>query len=120
MWAMLVNVGLFVWALRDPRGLPYAMTMVFVCVICIEFVRAYSVRSDQAVVFRNPFVNTWLNLSVLFGLTLLIAIMHIPALQWPFRVMPLQSTDWLIAIGVTFTIIPVLEIAKWILRKKRV
>jgi Ca2+-transporting ATPase len=117
LWSTVVNLGLFTWALHSGRGVKEAMTMIFVALVLIEFFKAYNFRSDRRSLFDHTFANRWLNLAVLWEVTLLLVIIHTPALQAPFAISPLTPADWIIVIGLASTINPVLELVKWLMRR---
>jgi P-type Ca2+ transporter type 2C len=116
-WSALVNLGLFAWALNSGRPAAEAVTMTFVSLVLIQFFKAYSFRSDRESVFRGPFSNRWLNRAVLWELALLGAIVFVPMLQAPFDTFPLSPIDLAIIAAVAFTVVPVLEAAKWMERR---
>jgi len=117
LWSTLVNLSLFSWALGSGRPVEQAMTLTFVCLISIELLKAYNYRSDRYSVFRRPWANTWLNLAVLWELTLMSLIVYVPILNQPFGTYGLSGGDWLVVAGAALTIIPVLELGKWIVRR---
>jgi Ca2+-transporting ATPase len=116
-WSALVNLGLFTWALRSGRSTSEAMTMTFVSLVVIQFFKAYNFRSDRQSVLARPFANTWLNLAVLTGLMMLAFVVHLPVLQDPFGTYSLTPRDWAIIVVVAFSVVPVLEAAKAVLRR---
>ena len=116
-WSGLVNLSLFTWALRSGRPLSEAMTMTFVSLVLIEFIKGYNFRSDHNSVLHKPFANRWLNLAILWELILLGCILYVPFLQKLFGTFPLAAADWLIVAGAGLTISPVLELVKWMLRR---
>jgi Ca2+-transporting ATPase len=117
LWSMLVNVGLFAWALSSGRPLAEAMTMTFVSLVLIQFFKAYSYRSDRHSALRRPFANRWLNLAIVWEVLLLVAIVYVPALHGPFGTFSLTTVDWLIALALAFSVTPVLEFAKRLVRR---
>lgn len=116
IWSTVVNLGLFVWALESKRPIEEAMTLSFVTLVIIEFLKAYNFRSDIHSVFHRPFANRWLNWAILWELTLLIAVIYVPWLQSLFHIIPLTWEDWSLTLFVAFTLIPVLEMAKGVIR----
>ncbi len=44
-------------------------------------------------------------------------IIYVPALHEPFGTFGLQPVDWVILVGASATIVPVLELAKWMERR---
>lgn len=117
VWSTLVNLGLFIWALDAGKELAEAMTMTFVSLVLIQFVKAYNYRSDRLSVFYRPFANKWLNLAILWESALLVLIVYLPVLREPFDTYALPLLDWLIVIGLSCTVAPVLESAKWLERR---
>ena len=117
VWSMLVNLSLFTWALASDRGVVEAMTMTFVSLVLIQFIKAYNFRSDRLSVLKRPFANKWLNLAIVWELALLALIVYVPVLHEPFGTFALPMEDWIIVIALSLTILPVLELAKWMERR---
>ncbi len=118
LWSALVNIALFVWAMQSGRSMVEAMTMTFVSLVLIQFFKAYNFRSDHLSVFHRPFANHWLNLAIIWELLLLLAVVYLPFLHEPFSTFPLSPIDWLIITLVALTVVPVLEMTKWVLRRQ--
>jgi len=124
IWSTIINVSLFAWELHqgealglDPdRALTHAMTMAFLSLVLIQFFKAYSFRSDRDSVLNRPFANRWLNLAILWELTLLLVVIYVPPLAQAFGTYPLPAQDWLIVTLAAGTVIPVLEITKGLIR----
>jgi Ca2+-transporting ATPase len=117
LWSTIVNLGLFTWALNSGRSIMEAMTMTFVSLVLIQFFKAYNFRSDRRSVLEKPFANKWLNLAIFWEIALLLLIVYLPAMHEPFNTYSLPLVDWLIVGALAVTIVPVLEIAKWMERK---
>ncbi len=117
IWSTLINLGLFIWALHSGRSQAEAMTMTFVSLVLIQFFKAFNFRSDRHSVFQKPFANKWLNLAILWEITLLVVIIYVPFLHNAFGTYYLPLLDWLIVLGLAVTIMPVLEFVKWMGRK---
>ncbi|MGB5102751.1 MAG: cation-translocating P-type ATPase [Steroidobacteraceae bacterium] len=118
-WSMLVNVGLFAWLLHAGRPLPEAMALTFVSLVLIQFLKAYSYRSDHAPVLQRPFANRWLNLAVVWEVMLLSLVLYLPALQGPFGTFDLSVADWALVLGVAASVLPVLDLAKLVLKRRQ-
>jgi Ca2+-transporting ATPase len=116
IWAGVINLALFIWAMHSGRSIYEAMTMTFIALILIQFFNAYNFRSDYYSIFNHPFANKWLNLSILWGLASLFLIVYVPFLNRPFGTFQLTLVDWTIVIAVAFTIVPVVELAKLLKR----
>jgi P-type Ca2+ transporter type 2C len=116
-WSALVTLSLFSWAVSTERVLAEAMTMTFATLVMIEFFKAYSYRSDRNSVFDRPFANRWLNLAIAWEIALLILVVNVPFLQDAFGTTSLSAADWGIVGGSAVTIVPVLEVAKRVIRR---
>jgi len=116
LWSTIVNVALFAWASHSGRSLKEAMSMTFTSLVLIQFFKAYNYRSDRRSVLYRPFANKWLNIAIGWELALLVAILYVPFLQELFGTFALTGMDWLIIGGAALTIVPVLELAKWMTR----
>ena len=117
LWSTLVNLGLFAWAMNSGRSIDEAMTMTFVSLVLIQFFKAYNFRSDRHSVLNRPFENKWLNLAVGWETILLVLIIYLPFLHEAFSTYALPLVDWLIVGGLAVTVVPVLEVAKWMERR---
>ena len=119
LWSGLVNAGLFTYLTYAGRPLQEVMAMTFVTLVLIQFFNAYNCRSDHHSIVRRPFANRWLNLAVAWEVVLLFAILYIPFFQRAFGTFSLTASDWALAVGLAFSIVPVIEIVKWVTRRAR-
>ena len=117
LWTAVINLVVFLWALNSGRGLEESMTMTFMCLVLIQFFNAYNFRSDRRSSFYRPFANKWLNLAIIWEVILLLVIVYVPLMHDLFGTYSLTGVDWRIVISAAFTIIPVLEVAKWFARR---
>ena len=117
IWSTVINLGLFMWALKSGRSLPEAMTMTFVSLVLIQFFKAYNFRSDRHSVLLRPFANKWLNIAIVWELFMLGLILYVPFLEVVFGTFELPLKDWLIIVAAAITVSPVLELAKWMERR---
>ena len=117
LWSMTVNLLFFHWLLSTGRSLGEAMAMIFVLLVIIEFFKAYNFRSDRVSALQRPFANRWLNIAVLSELVILGLIVHLPFLQKFFGTFTMNTEEWLLILLLGTTIIPVLELSKWLARR---
>jgi Ca2+-transporting ATPase len=117
LWSAIVNVSLFSWLLRSGRPLSEAMAMTFVSLVLIQFFQAYNCRSDRFSILRRPFANRWLNAAVAWELLLLGIIIYVPFFQRLFGTFAMAWTDLALAGIVAVSVVPVIEVVKWIERK---
>ena len=114
LWSGLVNAGLFTYLLNAGRPLQEVMAMTFVTLVLIQFFNAYNCRSDHHSIVRRPWANTWLNVAVLWEVVLLLVILYVPFFQRAFGTFSLTMADWALTLGLAFSIVPVIEIVKWL------
>jgi len=117
LWSAAINLSLFAWALNSGRSIEQAMTITFVSLVLIQFFKAYNFRSDRHSVSKQPFANKWLNLAIVWELLLLAVIVYAPFLQKPFGTFSLPLMDWAIIIVCALSILPGLELIKWMSRR---
>ncbi|MGB7509742.1 MAG: cation-translocating P-type ATPase [Pelodictyon phaeoclathratiforme] len=117
IWSTIVNLSLFQFAIASGRSLKEAMTMTFVSLVLIQFFKAYNFRSERASILKRPFANKWLNLAIVWELVMLAALITIPVFRTPFGTFLLTAEDWAIVIGSAASVVPVIELLKWFLRR---
>ena len=117
LWSGVVNMGLFTWLVRSGRPLEQAMAMTFVSLVLIQFFNAYNSRSDRLSIVHQPFANRWLNRAVAWELLLLAAVVYAPFMQQAFGTFSFAAEDWALTASLAFSIVPVLEVVKWMARR---
>jgi P-type Ca2+ transporter type 2C len=118
VWSALINLSIFVWAIKGGKSLTEAQGLVFMTLIVIQFFKAFNYRSDRISIFKiGLFANKWLNAAVLVSFGMTLPLLYIPFLQEVFHTYPLPISDWLVIFASAFTIVPVLEIGKLVIRR---
>ncbi len=117
LWSAVVNLSLFTWLLNTGRPLPEVMAIAFVSLVLIQFFNAYNCRSDRLSLFQHPLGNKWLNAAVAWEVLLLVAIVYVPYFHEPFGTFHLAPRDWLLTASLAFSIVPAVEIVKWMARR---
>ncbi len=117
LWSAMVNLAFFLWLLDSGRSLAEAMALIFILLVMIEFFKAYNFRSDRVSVLRRPFANRWLNAAILAELLILVVIIYLPSFQLLLGTFTMRAADWMLIVGLAFTITPVLETLKWLTRR---
>jgi Ca2+-transporting ATPase len=118
LWSGLVNMLLFTWLLQAGRPLAEVMAIAFVTLVLIQFFNAYNCRSDRLSVLSRPLANRWLNSAVGWELLLLGVIVYAPPFQGAFGTFSMTAADWLLSAALAFTIVPVVELVKWMARRR--
>ncbi len=116
-WSSVANLSLFAGAMWFGYSQAMAMTMTFVSLVLMEFFKAYAYRSDHQHVLYRPLANRWLNLAIVWEVALLIALLYVPFFRQAFGVVPLGPAEWAFIVFWAHTILPVLELVKWLERQ---
>ena len=119
VWSMLVNLGMFKFALDMGKGMIEAQSLTFLTLVMIQFFKAYNFRSDKKSIFKmGMFKNKWLNWAVLSQIVLMFIIIEVPLLHPLFNTYSLTALEWLVVTLLAGTIFPVLEITKFFIRRQ--
>ena len=98
-------------------GAQHGVTMAFVALSMTEIFHAFNMRSRRASVFSLKTHNKTLWLSMLFALALTIIVLFVHPVAALFGFTEITVTEFLIAMGIAFSIVPIVEIIKFIQRK---
>ena len=93
-----------------------AQTMVFITLVMAEMVNAFNCRSDYLSLFRvGVFKNHFLILAVVISLGMMVAVIQWEPLSRLFHTVPLHWQDWVAAVVLGLTMIPIGELTKWLI-----
>ena len=108
------------WGLSDPEMvLTEARTMVFITLVLMQLVNAFNCRSDYLSLFKvGVFGNRFLILSVLVSLAMMVMVIEWDPLSNLFHTTPLRWQDWLAAACLSLSLVPVVELTKWIVCRR--
>lgn len=95
----------------------HGMTMAFLTISMCEIFHSFNLRSQRKSVFTLRGQNKVLWAAMIGSLILTTALLEIPFLADAFGFTPVGWTEYGIAIGLAFLVIPVVEAVKWIQRK---
>lgn len=109
----LLIVGLFIFA-KNLYGNEIASTMGFISLNLIQLIHMYSVRTNHSVFKTNPFKNKSMLIALFVDIGLLLTISLIPAIANIFHLQCLNLTQWLITLGFSLLIVPIVEVVKLI------
>ena len=108
------------WGLSDPEMvLTEAQTMVFITLVLVQLVNAFNCRSDYLSLFKvGVFGNRFLILSVLASLAMMVMVIEWDPLSRLFHTTPLRWQDWVVAVSLALILVPVVELTKWLVRRR--
>ena len=98
-------------------GNPVGETMAFATLGLIQLFHAFNVKSVYKSLGQvGAFKNKMFNYAILLSAIMLLSVMVIPGLTTVFDVATLTAGQWLFVVGAAFSIVPIVEIAKAIMR----
>ncbi len=120
---LLISVGVvfnFVIALNEGASLEKARTIAVTTMVFFQFFQAWNSRSELQSVFKiNPLSNPFLFFSLIAAFFAQLSVIYVPTLQWVFRTEPITMNEWLQILIVSASVVLLVEIDKWIRRKKQ-
>jgi Ca2+-transporting ATPase len=96
----------------------HARTMAFTTLMMYQLFDVYNCRSRRRSAFLGFLENKWLLIAIAFSLGTHMLVVYVPFLQTAFHTVPLSLVDWLIATGVSASLLVAMEIAKVFLRRR--
>ena len=79
---------------------------------------AQACRSKRRSAFGGFFENKWLLSAIVFSLGAHFLVIYVPFLQTAFHAVGLSAFDWLVATGVSASLLFAMELAKTFLRRR--
>lgn len=104
-----------VWEFVNSRD---GMTMAFLTMNIAEVFHAYNMRSQRGSVFKLKTHNRFLYLAMIVSLVLTAAVIYIPFLSNAFDLAHINLMEYLIALGLAFSMVPIVECVKFFQRKR--
>ena len=95
----------------------HGMTMAFLTMSMCEIFHSFNLRSQRKSIFSLKSRNKILWVAMIGSLLLTTAVLEIPFLANAFGFVPVGLTEYCIALGLGFVVIPVVEIVKFFQRK---
>jgi Ca2+-transporting ATPase len=122
--SLLISAGIvfnFISALNSGDSIEKARTVAVSTMVFFQFFQAWNSRSEIRSIFSIPLVsNPFLFFSMIAAFLAQLSVIYVPALQWVFRTEPIDAAEWMQILAVSASVILVVEIDKWIRRRKQV
>ncbi len=122
MGSVLAAGTLFVFIIRLQAGMPLdrARTAALTTMVFFQFYQALNCRSETLSIFKMSLTkNPFLLFSIIGAFFAQLAVLYVPALRWIFRTEPITIMGWIEILLVTVAIVIVVELDKWIRKKKK-
>ena len=94
------------------------MTMAFLTMSMAEIFHSFNMRSQRGSLISLKSTNALLNGAAIASLVLTTAVCEIPLLANAFGFTSVELSEYLVAIALAFLTIPLVELVKWVQRKK--
>lgn len=94
------------------------MTMAFLTMSMAEIFHSFNMRSQRGSLISLKTTNALLNGAAIASLVLTTAVCEIPFLANTFGFTSVELSEYLVAIALAFLTIPLVELVKWVQRKK--
>lgn len=96
-----------------------AQTMAFMVLSISQLFHSLNLRSRTHSLWEVGITkNKWLILTIVFGISLQIAVCQLPIFNLLLKTVPLDSVSWLMIFGMSFSIIVINELSKWIAKER--
>ena len=111
--------GFLLWhyLLEQDYSESHARTLVFMFMVLAENFHVFNCRSETKSTFTIPFSKNWLLIiGVILAQAIHILAINIPLMQDVLHTMPVSPGEWLWLTALAFSVIPVMELFKWVYR----
>ena len=99
-------------------NLALARTMTLIVMAMFQWFNAWNCRSERFSLFQiGLFTNKWLIITSVFVLILQFLLLYTPWMQHIFKTVPLSAEQWHVIVLLTFPIIMLDEVRKWVVRR---
>lgn len=103
-----------IWEITDS---PDGITMAFLTLSFAEIFHSFNMRSQRGSIFKIKKQNLYLWAAALASLILTTVVINVPFLANAFKFEHISITEYAISVLLAFSIIPIVELIKWIRRK---
>lgn len=98
-----------VWEIANS---PDGITMAFLTMSLAEIFQSINMRSQRGSIFKMKNINPYLFGAMVISLVLTTAVIYLPGVSAMFRFERINALEYVIAVGLAVTVIPVVEVVK--------
>ncbi|MCC9608337.1 HAD-IC family P-type ATPase [Blastopirellula sp. JC732] len=115
----LIGFGTFYWMISNGHTIADARNTLLLMMVLFENFHIGNCRSETKSAFSlSPLRSPILLSGALGAFFVHLAAMHVPFMQALLDTSPVSLTTWVVVIALSFTIVPVIEIDKWLWRRR--
>ncbi|MFD2704863.1 calcium-translocating P-type ATPase, PMCA-type [Salibacterium lacus] len=92
-------IGFMTALWEHPQDLVRAQTIAFSTLVMAQLIHVFDCRASSSIFDRRPFENTFLTMSVLSSVLLLLIVIYVPLFQPVFHTTPLTTMEWLLVLA---------------------
>ncbi len=113
--------GLFLWESTQGESIEHARTVAVNTLVMFEIFYLFNSRKIESSIFsfEGIFGNRYAWLAVIMLLVFQLAFTYLDAMHTLFGTVPISLDNWLLITLVAFSVLPLVEIEKWVMRKVR-
>ena len=120
LWGKIILEGIMIGMLtliafsigNKYYGVEVGRTMAFISMGLLELIHSFNIKSEKAIFKVGMLENKFLIGSFLLGIFVQTIVVCIPTLANIFNVVNLNSTQWMITLGISILPIPIIELQK--------
>ena len=120
LWSKIITEGIMIGVLtlvsfnigNKYFGLEVGRTMSFLTIGFLELIHSLNIKSEKSIFETGIFENKYLIGSIILGIFVQTIVVIIPALADIFKLVPLNSMQWVITIAISLLPIPIMELQK--------
>ncbi len=116
---VVIIMLMFVFA-NKYLGNKVATTMIFFTINLIQIFHSFNLKTNHSLTKINIFKNKIFNLSVLASFALVAVVAFVPFVRSVFALTSLTLTQWLIVLVCSLSIIPLVELSKFLVHKLKI
>lgn len=112
VWHTACVVGTYAICINLTNDSTLATTMAFVVLAISQIFHIINVRHQNSLFVSRVFANWLFWVTMLIAIAFSILVVAVPPVASIFGLTPLSITQWLIAFGISFSIVPIMELYK--------
>ena len=114
---MVGSLTLISYIIGNNQDHSTGMTMAFMTLSLSQLFHSFNIKSDKSIFGKHIFNNKYLWCAFLVGFVIQMAIMYLPVVHTIFKLESLSLNNTLISIGLSFSVIIIVEITKLFKKK---
>ncbi len=111
-------VGSYAFGLEEEIAHSVGQTMAFLTLSSTQLFHAYNVKSKNSVFSKKSYKNSFMNFAFILGFSLQVIVIYMVGVRDLFEFTPLSFVQFMICIGLSLVMVAIMEVHKFIERRK--